>query len=213
MKTPDNFNLNSGLEGKLEILNNKINEAKAFRDRLGKGMDEGIIDAVGLFNAIGFNTTLSGEGHVDRGNPGPYLHFKTENKPSEEFIGEVNKKAELFNKYNLNKESDQETRSKISDEYEEYLNSVNYARTPEFIAWKEGNEEIKNKLQILIDEFYVDKNISELTKVFVFKIGGAVRLDTVPKNSKDTKDLLVERQREFSDFVEFLKQKYLLGTF
>lgn len=46
-------------------------------DQLGMGIDPGIFVSVVIFNALGFHTQQSCEGHLDHGKPAPWITFVT----------------------------------------------------------------------------------------------------------------------------------------
>lgn len=46
-------------------------------DQLGMGIDPGIFESVVVFNALGFHTQQSCEGHLDHGKPAPWITFVT----------------------------------------------------------------------------------------------------------------------------------------
>lgn len=46
-------------------------------DQLGMGIDPGIFASVVVFNALGFHTQQSCEGHLDHGKPAPWITFVT----------------------------------------------------------------------------------------------------------------------------------------
>lgn len=49
--------------------------ASSFEDKLGRGMDPGIIDTVTAFLLLGFGTLSSCEGHPDRPRTSPHVHL------------------------------------------------------------------------------------------------------------------------------------------
>jgi hypothetical protein len=46
-------------------------------DKLGMPIDQGIFETVIVFNALGINTSMSCEGHLNRGRAAPWIRFQT----------------------------------------------------------------------------------------------------------------------------------------
>lgn len=63
---------------KIQKLNHYLREARQYADGLGKGMDKGIIRTVALFNALGYKTIASCEGHMNpnHGDVVPWVHIE-----------------------------------------------------------------------------------------------------------------------------------------
>ncbi len=73
-------------------------EVSQLTDALGKGVDEGIKEAVVALRVYGFPTTGSCEGHLDWGLPYPWIDI-SEPEPANRFNDE--QKAEAWRKANL----------------------------------------------------------------------------------------------------------------
>jgi hypothetical protein len=56
-----------------QLLTQKVAELGKVTDRLGKGIDQGIIETVALLQLYGVNTIQSCEGHADHGTGAPYI--------------------------------------------------------------------------------------------------------------------------------------------
>src|SRR5687767_10818868 len=63
----------------LKSWNQKIEELKGVGDKLGMGIDGGILEMVAALNLNGIKTTQSCEGHLDRALAYPWVQIGSEN--------------------------------------------------------------------------------------------------------------------------------------
>jgi len=102
----------------MEIINNNYNiDLEKVTDKLGEPIDKGIIEGVAVLNKLGFPTSQSCEGHLDRGYPFPWIeiyphepeeeNWKENSALREKVIQEENKYKnkfqELIDSYNKEK--------------------------------------------------------------------------------------------------------------
>lgn len=195
MENLENFNkLNTeSVSIKQEAWNNMKSEVlKSASEFENEKMEEGIMDTVVVMNLLGINTMESCEGHVDKEKPYPSVIFGSK-KHSQFYSKEVN---EINTKYR-NVKGD-------SPEYRELLEST-----------KEESSNLKNKVQILLDEFYSGKEwspyhygISVFTKDSMY-ILAPVGLENTENNSIENKRTILDLSRkEMNNFTEFLKNKF-----
>jgi hypothetical protein len=170
------------------------NQLSQTGDRLGRGIDKGILETVVAFNALDIHTRQSCEGHLDHGTGAPWVDIKapTTNPQLEQQVDEAFEKA---------------SREDTEEAWEEahrlrlQIEASNLAET------KKGFK--------LLAEFYQGRQTSfdaRLTlNVFGRGIGriesqGAIYQETAQGFEKQQK--LIEYQEEMKAFTQFLKQKY-----
>lgn len=195
MKNLENFNKpnpeNISIKQKAwdDMKQNILKSASEFEN---EKMEEGVMDTVVVMNLLGVNTMESCEGHVEKEKPYPSVIFGSK-KHSQFYSKESN---EINTKYR-NVKGD-------SPEYRELLESI-----------KEESSNLKNKVQILLDEFYSGKEwspyhygVSVFTKDSMYSLA-PVGLENAENNSIENKRTILDLSRkEMDDFTEFLKNKY-----
>jgi hypothetical protein len=82
-------------------LNKLRKKVDKITDALGMPIDEGIKEAVIMFNAVGLYTSSSCEGHLDHGFPAPWIDVEVSNEPKERYVGENEIYRKVARKYNL----------------------------------------------------------------------------------------------------------------
>lgn len=151
------------------------------KDKTGRGIDEGIKEGVAVFNALGLHTSQSCEGHFggSHGTPTPWIEISA-NEPDDE-----------------NWYENEETRDRVTKEKDELmLRAIN-----------------------LLDEFYKERPTSYDVRLGFDHVGYRFRIQSVGAEVFDesTKGFAYENRaekaaeykKEFGDFVNFLKNKYL----
>lgn len=196
----------------------KRREIDQLTDALSLGIDEGIKETVVAFNMFGLNTSGSCEGHLEHGLITPYVDVEAPNKPETEYVGEMEVFQRVANKYGI---SFEEVRRALNFEawQEAYKESVRNGQTPEFLQFLEETNQLKRRIEPLIEEFSARKEVSSNIRLHVDTVASFVRVwcgkaethfsrfeDTLPKTVKST--LLTQRQAEMKEFSNFLRVKY-----
>lgn len=223
-------------------------------ERFGKedfGIDSGIKDTVAYLNALDFNTVESCSGHLDHGSLAPRVGINAAEKPKWRFVGqkEAFEKAaqkygvtlsEIFEYHKPGDERPPEERG-IQPENAEQLETAwdegwdstpKEEETEEFRLWRKKTDELAERLNGFVQEFYKERsttdneklvvdlnNDAELPHVYDYFLhnGGKDYLTMVDpderaKLSEEEMNVLKKRleanQKEMKDFTEFLKEKY-----
>ncbi|QQS23367.1 hypothetical protein IPM19_02280 [bacterium] len=166
-------------------------EIDQIKDRLGKGIDEGIKEAVIGLRALDVNVTQSCEGHNDHGTGGPYIDVESD-------LNTVHEKVLEPMYGNLD---DKETQQKFDDLVEE----INY-----------NNLRERKKLIELLDEFYTGRetpyeirlSVSPMARSWSRLENQGVGLQTIEEDAEKKNLRLKMFKAEMDDFKEFLKNKF-----
>lgn len=106
---------------------------------------------------------------------------------------------------------------------EAHFKSIANEETEEYKNWNKENEKLFQEIEILLDEFYKDKEVPSNLKMEVNGPSDGSRIhgggndykpisQEFPKNNKEKKELetrLKQYQNHMTEFTEFLKEKYL----
>jgi hypothetical protein len=167
-------------------------EAQCLVDKRGMPIDPGILDTVAILRALGVNTHMSCEGHLDRGY-GPYVSFE-----ALEAGADRKKLVELRRKHGLPDRDDPE------------IVELSHKMNREEIAERE-------KVLLCLEEFYAARTTPHLYHLAVENLGflaavlrcqGAVFVNAASlKTIKFREEMLARQQREMKDFTAFLKSK------
>jgi hypothetical protein len=169
-------------------------------DGLGLPLDAGIKNTVIAFNANGFITQQSCEGHLDRAQAAPWIHI-TAKKDTTSLI---EKADELFKKAH-----DLETNGKSQKA------KVVFSRAHK-LMWDSRAPVIKVALALApyLEQFYYKRSVSYDTRLGMQQFGNIVRIESIGSFLQDVrapkvkKAKLKEYQIEMNAFGEFLKEKY-----
>jgi hypothetical protein len=221
-------------------------------EKYGDGIEPKIKDTIAYLNALGFNTYESCEGHVDHGDLSTYIGMKELEQPTWRFVGEkeaFEKSAEKYGvtvseileygrpKYEVSDEKFKMNRPKNEEQIvtamiEAYDGVPKDKETPEFVIWRAKTDELKEKLDVLVQEFYKERivpddvmlkletdNDPEFRSSYQFFLhnggedyGNHCDPDEREKLSDEEMNVLKKRletrQNEMKEFTEFLKKKY-----
>lgn len=189
-------------------------EVEITEDAQGEKVDERIKESVVAFQAMGFPTSGSCEGHLDKRVPTPWVEVSDPNEPEEQFVGEKEIYQKIAEKYNVLIE---EVKSgKHHKAWTEALKeSSKNEETPEYEEWREKNKELQEKAEELLEEFYkIKEPMIDEYHLVVSKLGpgGVFRVHSKGEgcieNEPFSKGDLVECQKEMKVFTQFLKDKY-----
>lgn len=176
-------------------------------DGLGYRMDENIKEAVIALNMLNINTSASCEGHLDRGNGGPWVRIEPAETPEMKSLEE--KMIPLRRQVDEREEKEKEKKFP-SAELEELWDELR-------ILDKELEtyhlEEIK-KIMALLSEFYKKRKV-DYDQMLIMDVGRAsshlqsqgIDLQAIAVREEKEKNLIRYRQ-EMQVFTDFLKEKY-----
>jgi hypothetical protein len=163
-------------------------QARSVTDKLGMPIDEGILEAVVVLRLLGFNTTVSCEGHVNRITGGPYVTFE-----SEEALRYADQANQVDRTHRENKEG--------------YSRLRNLAIHHSILQVQ--------KLTPYLDKFYTKRETPFANRLIIrvfpmtyncLKCQGA-ELAYVGDLAKK-RDILLKNQLEMQAFTDFLKTEY-----
>ncbi len=184
-------------------------------DGLGLEIDPGIIETVVAFNAFGFKTTASCEGHLDWGTFALWIDLEfTENIEADQ------KKLELASQKAI---QGNEIAEKIRGLEENLVKPADSEKMNQLYAEmrqlrREVQAPILKKRQELIQlltEFYAQHQASYDCVLGLEPIGENFRLSNLGADIQEILDLttrqqkLTDYQAEMQSFTEFLKKKFL----
>jgi len=219
-------------------------------EKYGDGIEPKIKDTIAYLNALGFTTCESCEGHVDHGDLSTYIGMEATEPPKWRFVGQeevfegVAKKhgvtvSEIFEyvkpgyDLTLGPKIQPGNVDQIVSAWEDgWGKTPRETETDEFKKWREKTDEMKDKLDLLVQEFYKERtadsdvklvveteNDPEFPHVYDFFLhnggedyGNHCDPDERAKLSEGEMNVLKKRletrQNEMKDFTEFLKEKY-----
>lgn len=168
-------------------------------DGLGRPIDRDIRESVIAFNAFGFQTAQSCEGHSDRAAGNPWIDIKT--PPIPELEAKTNKAYENAKKARLEK-------NPISDElFEIYHNFLDEERRPIL--------EESRRMSELLEKFYKMHQSSYDARIIIKNVyKGASRIESTGGFLQDIAEpqireqKLAEYQGEMKAFTQFLKSRF-----
>ena len=184
-------------------------QVDTIKDGLGKGIEIGIKEAVIAINAFGINTTMSCEGHFERGVAGPWVDIDIQET---EEIKKLRDDLRSTNEISKDKEKD---RDKLNKEELEKL----YKLWDESHKLEDRLEKItlpeSKKIFNLLSEFYKNRSVDfdQMLALNFSPFGGSrlmcqgTRLQEV-MSPEEKADNLRRYQGEMRLFTEFLKKKY-----
>lgn len=198
---------------------------------MGYGIEPGIFDtAVGL-NALGINTNQSCEGHLDRARVTPWVDVESPNRP-EQFKDENKISKQIYQEVadELRLPAEEVERSSTERGKKGWLKVQKrlakifkkQPETPEYMQWNEENKKNYQRVNQLLEEFYRGRKISVNERIrlsrgwkngFGIYNGQNDYMTAEQKRTERQKQNLAKRlekyRKEFKEFSEFLKNKYL----
>lgn len=171
-------------------------------DRLGKGIDPGIVDTVVVLNLLDIPTTMSCEGHLDHGTAAPWIHV------GDPGIREHEDKVHRLSQHASEQERQQ---GKITPEIMQLFEEVRQARRDV----KRMHLAIWQKLVHSLNAFYEGRFVPYDVRLVIQPLGiGQSRLESQGADFQevapgDVRTLkLAEYQEEMRLLTAFLKQQY-----
>ncbi|GMU52245.1 MAG: hypothetical protein AMXMBFR33_13910 [Candidatus Xenobia bacterium] len=146
----------------------RLAEVRGYRDGLGLGLDEGIVDTVAALQLNGFNTRQSCEGHVDTGCGAPWVDIQAVEPPNvfSDLPNALHKMAQFHGQRETYEKVARENGLSLAqlvdrssyDEHEELLieasgRSRAGGETPEFQAWVASNHALKAQFEDLVGTY------------------------------------------------------------
>ena len=208
---------------KAQQFHEKLEELKTVADGMGKGIEPGIIEACAALNLLGFMTEQSCEGHLDWGEPTPWVRISHTDEPKWKWEGEQLAYEIIAEKYGVKLEDLH--RDPTDEQWKEIDPGISDVEMPEYTAWKDLLLEDANRAKALIDEFNSGRDTPIEARVqfssgpqsFYIEAGndsgnkGIKSRLAVVRTTEELELLLQARQKEMADFTEFLKGKWLNG--
>lgn len=190
-------------------------------DANGKGIDEEIKDIVVAFNVAGFPTSQSCQGHYgeEGGLGAPWVRIESPNEPAERFYNQNNIFGRVAEKYELS--ADDLRRGNNMDAYWEAMREASaQGETSEYQKWSQKNQELLQKAQKLLDEFYKNREANEKARLQIEEFGDTFQIhnggedyDVVSENISEDEKLaqksrLETYRREMKEFANFILDKH-----
>ncbi|MEI6490849.1 MAG: hypothetical protein WCO16_03775 [bacterium] len=208
---------------KAQQFHEKLEELKTVADGMGKGIEPGIIEACAALNLLGFMTEQSCEGHLDWGEPTPWVRISHTDEPKWKWEGEQLAYEIIAEKYGVKLEDLH--RDPTDEQWKEIDPGISDVEILEYTAWKDLLLEDANRAKALIDEFNSGRDTPIESRVqfssgpqsFYIEAGndsgnkGIKSRLAVVRTTEELEPLLQARQKEMVDFTEFLKGKWLNG--
>jgi len=192
-------------------------------DAEGKGIDEEIKNPIIALNIADLPTKASCQGHYgeDEGGMGaPWIEIAAKNEPEERFNNQNEIFQKVAEKYKMPLEETK--RSFNPDAYWEAMKEASQqGETTEYQEWDKKNQELFEKAQNLLDEFYKDRKVDDSLKLQLeegvsgFRVhnGGDDYKDLEGNISEEEQEALKKRlelyQGEMKEFANFLVRKFL----
>ena len=203
----------SGLTKKQQWQNME-KEVASWGDALGLGIDPGIKNTVIVLNLLGFKTSSSCEGHMDRALAYPWVDFETENQ---EIVNLNNQQQDIVKRID---EKQSEIQKKYPDlslgealrkEESEELDAI----YPELHAINDKIEKLSKAqlvpLKNLLADFYKNRSIDPDTMIAIHEIGPTfLRMYSlggdwqIVRDDNERLKKLKEYQQEIELFADFL---------
>lgn len=184
----------------------KSKEIDGIKDRLGKGLDEGIKEAVTGLQVLGINTTQSCEGHLEWGIGAPWVEVAA---PQSKQLIQLEEQA---HKTFQEAEAVFENEGHFTDEITAKFDEAHALRQ----EVKRLNLVEAAKVMPLLGAFYKNRQDTSFDKrlILSFLSNGRARIEsqgaafqeTAPSEIKQQK--LAEYQEEMRAFTKFLRVKY-----
>ncbi len=172
-------------------------------DKLGKGMDPGILETVVALNVLGINTRQSCEGHLKWGVCAPWVDMEAKN--THRLEDEVKKSWE---------EADLAMKAGKASVLTDKLWTRHHQLR---VKLKAKNMMLSKKLWLYLEEFYSNRQVEYGVRLTISFFGDGIgRLQSAGAEFQETLTLkqrqinLVKYRSEMKDFTVFLKQKFCL---
>lgn len=211
-------------EAKLQAMRQEVND---WADRLGERVDAGIKEIVAVFNVIGIPTSASCEGHSgsDHGYPAPWVEVEAPDEPDWRFEHQKEIYEQVAKKHGIT--VDEVLHADNDEAWVEAMRlSAEQEETAEYRLWQEKNQELFEKAEALLREFYKERDASDEIHIKAYRSVDGFRIHnggkfSIPNNEKERlqnelteedrgriPEVLKASQQEMNAFTEFLKEKY-----
>lgn len=211
-------------ENKELILKKKIEEFRKKTDLLGRGVDENMLECVAVLNLLEMNTAGSCGGHIEENGKErisfPYIYFTAPEKPKHRFVKEQEIRSALGEKYGIKPEDVLRESEEIEREFYGMVEADEYRETEEWKQWMVKNKQLKEEVEVLLNEFNREKDTESDIHLQFARIHPGFRIEAIGMGreeellgNKDHAELakmkVLDAQNEMQAFVEFLKKKYM----
>jgi hypothetical protein len=175
------------------------------KDKLGKPIDQGIMETVIVLNALEISTVASCEGHLDWGVSAPWVDIVSQHPAAQVQVGKLFSDAAKV-----------EARGDLSQEQIRTLYADLHRQRREIKAYHLQERE---KLMQYLAAFYENRHVPFDQRLIICPLGtdGRSRLESQGADSQEvalldirTQKLLVY-QEEMRTFTSYLKQSYFDG--
>jgi hypothetical protein len=202
MKKAASYYRNTILHEKIAWLNKLRKKVDKITDALGMPVDEGIKEAVIMFNAVGLYTSASCEGHLDHGLPAPWIDVEAPNEPKERYVGENEIYRKVARKYNLKIE--ELRRGYNMDAWWEAIKEAEKSgETKEYKIWRKENQKLLKKAKKFLNEFYKNRKVDSDVKLKIDIFGnGSFRIHNGGKYYKLVNDLSRKEKKRGKENVK-----------
>jgi hypothetical protein len=206
---------------KKSLWEEKAREIKQTTEKLGHPIENGIKDVVIALNLVGLPTSASCEGHHNWGLGAPWVEIAASKRPKWRFVGERESFERVAKEHGiplqqLRRGKPPELRKKA------YLESST-EETPQYKEWRKANQELLEKAEALLREFYRNRKVPLRRKLQISKLGeGHFRIHNggsdycsawklAPEEQAELEKRLPEYRAEMRRFAEFLRERYIQG--
>lgn len=190
----------------------KVEEVRTWKDVPGTEMDEGIIETVVAFNLNGLTTFSSCEGH-EVNYTFPHVDLVLPQQPIETFINERKIIKHVAEKFNFPVEEywealvgkDTKTLSTLGNQFGNLYHgkiikeaSIIYRKnekTNERKEWEKGVRVVTKKAQILLDEFYRNRELDPEIGLTILSLSSQV-MSAITYNNPDVQLLTLDQEWE-----------------
>jgi len=214
------YEQNVRLQERMKAWLDRLEEIEHVRDALGFPIDNNIRETIVALNLSGMPTSASCEGHTDRARGAPWIKIEALGRPRERYVGEDGIVETTAEKYHVS--MDDVRRSRNVEAWEEASNlAANNGETPEYQAWRMKNDILRDRLIMLLEEFYRGRSAEGATHLELsHDPEGTWKLhnggEDFQRSSRafsdeerhDLSERLARYQSEMTAFTDFLRDKY-----
>ncbi len=216
------------MEKRTEEWEKMAKEVETWTDAKGKGIENGIKEAVIGFNLLGLTTEQSCEGHSDEwGMPYPWISFSALGRPKERFVGEVKAFEKAAENKGISFDFDAPYHGFEEEDYWAIEKDVvNNDETEEYKKWVEQNKRLREKTAKAVELFNTTHNLPENLKLRVsefaadgFEISSVDdetrrRFNVEEADVKEREQCVAElpkRQAEMRALADWIKSNFING--
>ncbi|MEN9328320.1 MAG: hypothetical protein RI947_1128 [Candidatus Parcubacteria bacterium] len=176
---------------------------KKVTDKLGCNIDDGILETVIALNVLGFRTTQSCEGHLDRAVAAPWIDIEPRTTKDWENLWIESDKA-FFASKKLQEQNG--PKPEIKALFDKSKDLLKKARKPTI--------ELAQRLMNILDDYYRNRYVAYDKRITITRMHRGARVESIGAYTQDINTQLVKKQKlkeyqdEMRSFTEFLKRMY-----